>query len=96
MKYCCSNLNFALLDVDITPSIAREYKVPISGFSVQLPMLIMFKNGVIEERYPSFQKDGVPYQVKCFKEKDLVKLFNIEKIYNDTLSKNIKTGRILK
>jgi len=95
-KYSCSNLNFALIDIDIIPGIAKEHNVPISGFFIQLPMLIMFKNGLEEERYPNFQKKVVPYQVRCYKEKDIANLFELEKIYHETLSNNIKHGRILK
>ena len=96
LKYSCSNLNFALVDIDIVPGIAKEYNVPVSGFFIQLPMIIMFKNGVEDGRYPAFQKKGVPYQVRCYKEKDIVNLFDLDKIYNETLSKNIKSGRVLK
>ena len=40
------------------------------------------------------QKNGVPYQVRCFKEKELVNMFDLELIFNETLSRNIKAGRI--
>lgn len=56
----------------------------------------MFKNGVEEGRYPAFQKKGVPYQVRCYKEKDIVNLFDLEKIFAETLSRNLKSGRVLK
>jgi len=87
-------LNFVLVDVDIVPEIARTQNVPINGFYVQLPYIVFYKNGVEDSRYPQMQKNGVPYQVRCFKEKELVNMFDLELIFNETLSRNIKAGRI--
>ncbi len=84
-----------MVDVDIVPEIARTQNVPITGFYVQLPYIIFYKNGIENSRYPQMQKNGNPYQVRCFKEKDIINMFELESIFNETLSRNIKTGRII-
>lgn len=83
-----------MVDVDIVPEIARTQNVPINGFYVQLPYIVFYKNGAEDSRYPQMQKKGVPYQVRCFKEKELINMFDLELIHNETLSRNIRTGRV--
>jgi len=86
IKYSTPSLNFLKVDIDVNPHIAAKYKIQTSGFSVQLPVLVMFKNGqpTEEGRYPSVDSKGKSYQVKYYSEQKLTKLFDLEKLYLTT------------
>ena len=85
LKYSTKNLNYGKIDVDICETLAKNFKVAISGFSVQLPVLILFKNGVEVKRFPMLDKKGKSYQAKYYSKKELIKYFELENIYLDTL-----------
>ena len=81
MKFSSPNLNFAKLDVEIFPEIAKEYNISNSGFTSQLPAIILFKNGEIEETYPGKDSKGRNYQARFYREREIVKIFDLENIY---------------
>ena len=80
------NLNFAKVDIDIIPSLCEEYKIVSTGFTSQLPVIIMFKNGEVDEMYPGKDPKGRPYQSRYYREKELTKYFDLENIYLSTVN----------
>ncbi len=42
----------------------------------------MFKNGEIEDIYPGKDEKGRPYQSKYYREKELIKYFDLETIHS--------------
>ena len=88
LNYTTPSLNFARIDVDVSPDIAAKNKVITSGIYVQLPILILFKNGEEVARYPWNDKNAKPTKVKFYKEKEIIKYFDLEDIYHKSISVN--------
>ncbi len=77
-------MNYAKIDVDVSPEIAVKYNIITSGIHVQLPLAVLFKNGEEVKRYPWNDKSGKPIKVKFYKEKEIIKYFNLDEIYYQT------------
>lgn len=75
---------FIKVDVEVTPNLARRFNIPLTGFSVQLPIVVLLKNGAEIDRYPINDKNGVPVKVRHYKEKEIVNNFKIDTIYHQT------------
>ncbi len=80
------NLNFGKIDVEILPQTAAEYKISNTGFFSQLPVLIFFKNGEVKDIYPGKDSKGRNYQAKYYREKEIVKIFDLENIYTSCIN----------
>ena len=52
----------------------------------QLPVIILFKNGEIEQTYPGNNEKGQPYQSKYYREKEIIKIFDLESIYLNSIN----------
>lgn len=84
LKYTTPNLGFAKVDVDSIPELVKEYNISSSGLISQLPYIILFKNGEIEDTYPGKDPKGRPYQSKYYREKEITKFFELDEIYAST------------
>jgi hypothetical protein len=56
----------------------------INALSVHIPLVILFRNGEEVFRYPINDKNGKPISVKHYKEKEIIRLFDLETIYNNS------------
>jgi hypothetical protein len=74
------------VDVDIFPEISNKYNIITTGIYSQLPVIIMFKNGEIEDIYPGKDSKGNLYVAKYYREKELVKFFDLENIYLNSVN----------
>jgi hypothetical protein len=78
LRYSTSKLNFVEVDVHNFDSLARLHKVN-SGVNGQLPTLILFEDGRESVRFPP-QDDKADFsQVLNYKEKELIKYFDLDK-----------------
>lgn len=66
------------------PVLAKRYSIDVSGYFVQLPIVVLLKNGNEIVRYPANDKNGKPMTVKHYKEKEIIKNFDLENIYLNT------------
>ncbi len=63
-------------------TLARKYKVNISGLAGQLPTLILFEDSAECLRFPPIDtKTGKYGTVIDYKEKELVRFFDLDKRY---------------
>jgi len=83
LKYSTAALNFAKVDVDLLPSLAKENNIETKSFFQVLPAIIVFKNGEEDVRYPGFDKRGKPFQVKYYREKEIVKNFRFRRFISE-------------
>ena len=93
IKYSTPCLNFIKIDVDLLPSLAERYKISNSFFSSQLPVILLFKNGLEIYRFPGYDSNGKTHAVRVYKEKEIIRLFDLEKIHsesNNLIPKNNK------
>ena len=68
-------------------SLTRHYKInPSGGVSGDLPVILLFEDGKEHARYPPLASGQ--YQKKNYKERDIVKYFDLEKRFMAT--KDIK------
>lgn len=77
---------FSKIDVDLLPLVADQYKVSYTALYCQLPVIILFKNGQEIYRYPGYDAKGRPLQAKAYKEKDMIRLFELDNIYKVTVN----------
>ena len=84
IKFSTPCLNFIKVDVDLLPFLADEQKISNSTLYCQLPVVILYKNGVEIYRYPGYDAKGRPLQAKAYKEKDMIRLFELDRIHNST------------
>ena len=78
-RYTTSKLNFVEVDVQEFENIARLCKVSVSGFAGNLPALILFEDGKEVLRFPVNDTDKSSYTTLNYKEKELVKYFDLDK-----------------
>ena len=72
-------MRFAEMDITSDDSLTVKYKVNLSGVAGQLPTLIMFEDGVETLRFPPIDKTGRHARVLEYKEKDLLRYFDLDK-----------------
>ncbi|GBB98731.1 hypothetical protein RclHR1_03300011 [Rhizophagus clarus] len=58
MKYTTSEVHFGKIDLDLYPNVAEEYEISLSPTSLDLPALILLKNGKESGRLPKRGKDN--------------------------------------
>ena len=85
LKYTTVGLKFAKVNVDYLPELATQYNIPVTGLVVPLPVLILFKNGEKTNVYPGLDKNGNITVAKSYKEKDILKAFELDSIYNNCI-----------
>ena len=59
-------------------SIAKAFKINLSNVENQLPSLILLEDGVEYLRFPPKDEDGKSSRVINYKEKDLIKYFDLD------------------
>ena len=70
--------NFAVLDISLFPATAAEYNIDDSGFSKQIPTMMLFYKGKEISRLPTFDSEGKV--VPCpFDEEGVVRYFELNK-----------------
>ncbi len=84
-KYTTIGLKFAKVNVDYLPDMAAQFNISVTGIVVPLPVLILFKNGEKTHVYPGFDKNGNITVAKSYKEKDILKAFDLDSIYNNCI-----------
>ena len=57
--------------------------VEIKGFAVELPIVVLYKNGIEFKRYPSKDKKGNTYQAKYYSKKVIINYFELESIFRE-------------
>lgn len=87
IKYSTPCLNFIKIDVDLLPTLAERYKISDSFFSSQLPVILLFKNGLEIYRFPCYDSNGKIQAVRVYKEKEIIRLFDLERIHSETEKK---------
>ena len=76
---------FFKVDVEASETVAKKQDVAY-GFGTELPILVMYKNGVEERRFPMKDKKGHTLQAKYYSKKELINFFDLESIYVDCTS----------
>ena len=59
---------------------SQELKVNISGYSRQLPTVILYKNGVEQKRFPDYNEEGKIGKVLKYDVDNLEKYFGFKHI----------------
>lgn len=80
LKYSSDAVSFGKVDIDNCPSLASLYGISSGPFICNLPQIIMFQNGREVMNYPPKDKKGRFTKQKCFREKDIVRLFGLDYI----------------
>src|SRR6266496_5081669 len=57
LRYTTSEVHFGKIDLDLYQSLAEEYEISLSSTSLDLPALILLKNGKENGRLPKRIKD---------------------------------------
>lgn len=78
------------MDVTRFETLARAFKVNTRGTSGTLPSLILFENGNETLRFPPIDtKTGVYGKVVDYKEKELMRYFDLDKRYMATRDQGV-------
>jgi len=85
IRFTTFRLNFIEVDVNRFEGLAKLYKVNTSAFG-QLPALILFEDGREVLRFPLASddkkaKEYSPGNISNYKDKDLIKYFDLDKRY---------------
>ena len=79
-RYSTARLSFVEVDVQHFEGLAREHKVPTNTGSTHLPVVILFEDGREVQRFPCLdEKTKEHMTVVAYKEKELVKYFDLDK-----------------
>mmetsp|Transcript_5207 Transcript_5207/g.5180 ORF Transcript_5207/g.5180 Transcript_5207/m.5180 type:complete len:90 (+) Transcript_5207:448-717(+) len=81
IKYTTNSLCFARIDVENNEHLAKKCAVDNSGFSRQLPSLIVYEDGKEVKRFPPVDKEGYAPKVKSYKTKEIVQFLGIDRRY---------------
>lgn len=89
IRYSVEGITFYKVDVDINEGIIKSQGVQAGGFSVELPVVVLYKNGTEEKRFPMKDKKGNILQAKYYSKKEIINYFDLERIYVECTS-NVK------
>ena len=84
LKYCTKSLNFAKIDIDENEELGKKYGVNTHRYQNIIPYIILFVNGKDTERFPGTDKNGNPLRVKYYREKEIVRIFDLEELKRKT------------
>ena len=84
IKYLTKSLNFAKIDVDLNEGLCKKLRINLTGMKISLPYIILFINGQEKERFPGTDRKGNLLKAKFYREKELVKIFELDDIYEKT------------
>ncbi|CAG8717597.1 15500_t:CDS:2 [Gigaspora margarita] len=71
LKYATSNVHFGKIDLEQYPALAEEYNISLSPTSLDLPTLILLKDGKEISRLPQKIRDGSNEDLDKIKSKTL-------------------------
>ena len=83
IKYYSPNLKFGKMNVDLNENFVENIGITLHK-NVNLPYMIMFKNGKEIERLPGYDNKGKPKKMKYYREKEIVEFFG----FKDIIGKN--------
>lgn len=86
------NIKFTKVDIDVLPSLPVKYKIRTTGMTATLPTMILFKNGEEKGIYPENKLSSSKVN-KSYKEKEIIKLFDLETIYSESVDKLQKINK---
>lgn len=86
LKYTTIGLTFFKINVDNFDKLTKKYNIKLDGFVVELPIVLMFKDGSEFKRYPPIDKNGNTTSARYYSKKELIKYFELDRIYSDLLS----------
>lgn len=73
------------INIEVNSTLLERLNINVSGIRVQLPVILLFKNGVEEKRYPPVDKKGKTQSVKYYSKKEMIKFFDLENLYLQSL-----------
>ena len=76
------------MNIEVCPEIAEQCVIDTSGFSRQLPSLILFEKGRETRRFPPISDDGKIAQVLRFDYKTIVSYLGVAERYYKTKNVN--------
>lgn len=80
-KYSTSLLSFARIDVEHNEHLAKKCAVDYTGFSRQLPSLIVYEDGKEVKRFPPVDREGNIPRYVVYKVKEIVQYLGIDRRY---------------
>lgn len=76
-RYTTPSLRFLQVNVSRLPAIAKRYHINISGFTKQLPTVLIVENGRETVRFPPIKEDNKVDRVIKLDYKILLKYFDL-------------------
>ena len=81
MKYTTKGLKFGRVNSDEAKFLCKKCVVDTSGFSRQIPSLILYSQGKENKRFPPVNSDGEIPMVVNYKVKEIIKFLGIDRLY---------------
>lgn len=85
IKYCVNGFIFYSVNVDNLNDVCVSQGIKVDGLSVELPILVLYKDGVELKRFPTKDKKGNTHQARFYSTKELISYFEMERIYSEVL-----------
>ena len=85
LKYTHERLKFYSVDIDNCNEICLSQNINTKGSYIEIPILILYKNGSEEKRFPMVDKNGKTYQALKYSKKGLISFFDLETIHSEVL-----------
>ena len=79
-----SHLILQKIDIDENEELGKKYGVNTHRYQNIIPYIILFVNGKDTERFPGTDKNGNPWRVKYYREKEIVRIFDLEELKRKT------------
>ena len=80
-RYTTPSLKFLQVNVSKVPELAKLFSINTSGFTRQLPTVLMVENGYITARFPPIKENSKVDKVVKLDYKILLKYFDLESRY---------------
>jgi Thioredoxin len=87
LKYTNNSLKFGKVDVSESKFLAKKCAIDPSGFSRQIPSLILYSEGKELKRFPPVNSSGEVGMVINYKYKEIIKYLGIDRLYLATRNK---------
>jgi hypothetical protein len=83
-------MRFLQVNVTKLPELAKRYNINTSGFTKQLPTVLILEDGEETQRFPPIKEDNKVDRIIKLDYKILLKYFDLESRYLETRPKKIK------
>lgn len=83
-RYQTDQLKFLSINVGKHPNLAKRFNINTTGFSKQLPTVMMVEDGEEVLRFPPVDKDNKVAKVAKYEYKSLLRYFDLESRYLET------------